>query len=84
MPGGPGWKGGGSAGDLTEGGEAEVDGGGAAGAFLQLGEFVVRVGQADVRAFGFTEPAFAFGFLDSGGEVVADLDQLGFLLRVNA
>ena len=30
-------------------------------------------GEADLESFGFAEPAFAVGFGDAGGEVVADL-----------
>jgi hypothetical protein len=40
--------------------------------FVDLGEFVVGGGEADLEAFDFAEPAFAFGFGDAGGEVVAD------------
>ena len=32
-------------------------------------------GEADLESFDLAEPAFAFGFGDAGGEVVADLDQ---------
>jgi hypothetical protein len=44
-----------------------------AGAPVDLGELVVGAGEADVEAFDFAVPAFAFGFADPGGEVVADL-----------
>ena len=57
------------------GGHAEV--GGAVGAAVDLGEFVFGAGEADFEAFGFAEPAFAFGFGDAGGEVVADLGDAG-------
>jgi len=53
-------------------GHAEVHGGGA-GSAVDLGEFVFGAGEADLEAFGFAEPAFAFGFGDPGGQVVADL-----------
>jgi hypothetical protein len=48
---------------------AEVGG----GAPVDLGEFVLGAGEADFEAFDFAGPAFAFGFGDAGGEVVADL-----------
>ena len=35
------------------------------------------VGEADLQAFGFAEPAFAFGFGDAGDQVVADLGDAG-------
>jgi hypothetical protein len=50
-----------------------VHGGGAAGQLVQLGELVVRRAEADLEAVGFAGPAFAFGFGDAGGQVVADL-----------
>jgi hypothetical protein len=40
-----------------EGGVAEVDMG--LGVFIDLGEFVVGGGEADVQAFDFTEPALS-------------------------
>jgi len=47
----------GAAGGVGEGGDAEADGGGAAGGDLvHLGEFVPGAGQADFQAFGFAEP----------------------------
>ena len=57
-------------------GKAEVDSGGGR-APVDLGKFVVGSGEADLESFDFAEPAFAFGFGDAGGEVVADLDQTG-------
>jgi hypothetical protein len=54
---------------------AEV--GGSAGAAVDLGKLVVGAGEADFEAFGFAEPAFAFGFCDAGGEVVADVGDAG-------
>ena len=56
--------------------DAEVDGV-AAGAPVDLGEFVFGAGEADFEAFGFAGPAFAFGFGDAGEEVVADLGDAG-------
>jgi hypothetical protein len=49
-----------------------VHGGGAAGQLIQLGEFLPRRVEADLEALGFAGPAFAFGFADPGGQVVAD------------
>jgi hypothetical protein len=46
-----------------------VAGGGGAG----LGDLVVCGVEADLEAFGFAGPAFAFGFGDAGQEVVADV-----------
>ena len=60
-------------------GHAEVDGGGGAGPAVDLGEVVFSAGEADFQAFGFAEPAFAFGFGDAGGQVVADLGDAGSL-----
>jgi hypothetical protein len=47
-----------------------------------LGELVFGAGEADFEAFDFAEPAFAFGFGDAGGQVVADLGDAGPLGRV--
>ena len=52
-------------------GQAEVDGGGGR-APVDLGEFVVGPGEADLESFDFAEPAFAFGVGDAGDQVVAD------------
>src|ERR1700739_5011511 len=60
-------------GGSAEGGHAESDGGWGAGAPVDLGELVLGAGEADLEFFGFAEPAFAVGFGDAGGEVVADL-----------
>ena len=57
----------------AECGHSESDGGGCAGAPVDLGEFVLGAGEADLESFGFAEPAFAFGFGDAGDQVVADL-----------
>ena len=46
---------------------------GSVGAPVDLGELVMGAGEADFESFGFAEPAFAVGFGDAGGEVVADL-----------
>lgn len=66
---------GGSPGDLAERGDAKVDGRGAASADVELGKFVVGVGQAHAQVVGFPAPAFPFGFSDPCGQVVADLLQ---------
>src|SRR6266436_4920882 len=60
-------------GGAAEGRHAESDRAGGACAPVDLGEFVFGAGAADFESFGFAEPAFAVGFGDAGGEVVADL-----------
>src|SRR5713101_4389474 len=60
-------------GGAAEGGHAKSDRAGGACAPVDLGEFVFGAGAADLESFGFAEPAFAVGFGDAGGEVVADL-----------
>jgi hypothetical protein len=65
------------AGGAAEGGHAESDWAGGAGAPVDLGEFVFGAGEADLESFGFAEPAFAVGFGDAGGEVVTDLGDAG-------
>jgi hypothetical protein len=62
--------------------ETEVDGLTAVAAAVDLGEFVVGAGEADLESFDLAEPAFAFGFGDAGREVVADLGDAGPLGRV--
>src|SRR5947199_355093 len=52
-----------------QGRESEVDGLTAAAATVDLGEFVVGAGEADLESFDLAEPAFTFGFGDAGGEV---------------
>jgi hypothetical protein len=42
---------------------------------VDLSEFVLGSGEADLESFDFAEPAFALGFGDAGGEVVADLGE---------
>jgi hypothetical protein len=59
--------------------DAEVDGGLVAGAPVDLGEFVLGSGEADLESFDFSEPAFVFGFGYAGEEIVSDLDQAGSL-----
>src|SRR5260370_28091583 len=66
----------GGGGDVAVGGDAEVDGLGAAGrGRVGLGELVVRGAEADLESFGLAGPAFAFGLGDTGQEVVADVFQ---------
>ncbi|MGI5508830.1 hypothetical protein [Streptomyces sp. CA-106131] len=42
-----------------------------------MGDLLFGRNQADAEAFGFAEPALAFGLGDAVLEVVADLDQPG-------
>jgi hypothetical protein len=44
-----------------------------------LGEFLLGPGEADLQSLDLAEPAFAFGFGDPAGQVVADLQQPGSL-----
>src|SRR5258708_724200 len=68
------WVGGGAAGGVGEAGDAELDRVGAAGGDLvDLGEFGVGAGEADLETLGLAVPALGFGFGDAGEEVVADL-----------
>jgi hypothetical protein len=74
-------RGQGRGGCVAVGGHAEADGLGPAGeGEFDLGELVVRAGEADPESFGFAGPAFAFGFGDTGQEAVADVFQT-LLLR---
>jgi hypothetical protein len=65
-------------------GHSQVDGGCPApgGDLIHLGELVAGGGEADPQALGFAGPAFALGFADAGGQVVADLCQPWPLGRV--
>lgn len=45
------------------------------GAAVELGEFLLCAGEADLESFDFTEPAFPLGLGDAGEEVVADVDE---------
>lgn len=56
-----------------EGGGWKIDDDGY-GAAVDLSGFVVGSGQADRESFDFAEPAFSFGFVDPGDEIVADVD----------
>src|SRR5580692_3658434 len=70
----------GGGGDVAVGGDAEVDVLGPAGdGCVGLGDFAGGGVKADLESFGFSGPAFAFGFGDAGVEVVADLLQAAAL-----
>lgn len=45
------------------------------GGRVELVEFVLCSGEADLESFDLAEPAFTVGFSDAGVEVVADLFQ---------
>ena len=60
-------------GAACEGGKSQVGCASAGGASFDLGEFVLGADEADLESVDFAEPAFAFGFGDSVGEVVPDL-----------
>jgi len=49
---------------------------------LDLGEFIVGGGEADLQSFHFAEPAIALRFGDAGFEVVSDFDQPATLFGV--
>ncbi|MEE1805119.1 hypothetical protein [Streptomyces sp. BE133] len=51
---------------------------------LDLGEFPLRSGEADLKALDFAKPALAFGFGDAGDEVVADVNQPRPLGRIGS
>jgi hypothetical protein len=59
----------------VEGGDAEVNGVAAGDESVDLGEFGVGGGEADLEPFGFACPAFPLGFVDAGGQVVVDVQQ---------
>src|SRR5260370_3674320 len=70
---------------VGEGGHPELDGAGLAPERgVDLGELVLGAGEADLEALDLAGPAFALGFGDAGGEVVADLRQPGASGRVRA
>jgi hypothetical protein len=75
----------GGGGDVSVGGDAEVDGfGPAGGGQVGLGEFVAGGGEADLESLGFSGPPFALGFGDAGQEVVADFFEAVVLGGVDA
>jgi len=77
--------GGGAAGDVGESGHAQAHCGAAAGDEpVDLGELVVRGGEADLQAFGLAGPAFSLGFADARDQVVADFFQPRALGGVDA
>src|SRR5690348_3779233 len=49
---------------------------------VDLGDFVVGAGQAELESFDFAEPSFAFGLGDPGDEVVADVNDSLPLSRI--
>jgi hypothetical protein len=76
--------GGGAAGDIGERGHAQAHRAAAAGdEAVDLGELVVRGGEADLQSLGFAGPALVLGFVDAGGQVVADIRQTGPLIWGN-
>ena len=46
---------------LDDGGDSEIDHGVGASTLVDLGEFVLGAGEADLKSFDFAEPAFAAG-----------------------
>jgi hypothetical protein len=46
---------------------------------VDLGESLLCPGEADLQSLDLAEPAFAFGFGDPAGQVVADFQQPGSL-----
>jgi len=65
----------GKAGDVGEGGHTEVDRGASCYELVELGQFRFGCGEADFQSLDFTEPAFTFGFVDAGLQVLQDLQQ---------
>ncbi len=66
----------GTAGDVGEGGQAELGAAVAAGGdLIHLGELVPGAGQADLQPFGLAEPAGRFSLGDTGGQIAADLQE---------
>src|SRR5215469_11906131 len=52
-----------------------MDGCPAGGEVVELGEFLLRGGQADLESFGFAVPALAFSLGDAGQQVAANVFQ---------
>jgi hypothetical protein len=66
----------GAPGDVGECGDAEVDGASVVGGELvDLGEFLLGAGQADLEPIDFAEPPFPMCLVDAVAKVVADLYQ---------
>ncbi|WP_406358583.1 hypothetical protein [Streptomyces sp. NBC_00658] len=63
----------------VDGGDAEVDDAAAGGDTVELGEFLLSSGEADLEPFDFAKPAFTFGLGDAGVQVVADVGESGAL-----
>ncbi|MFB7745340.1 hypothetical protein [Streptomyces sp. NPDC056132] len=67
---------GGADGDVGEGRHAEIDCGGSAGCFgIELVQFALRAGEADLEALDFTQPSFPLHLGDPADQVVEDVDQ---------
>src|SRR6516225_9507543 len=75
----PPWR----SGAVWGGGHAEVRGCSPAGPLVELAEFLLGGGEADLQALDFAEPALPLGFVDAGEQVVADLGDAVPLLRVH-
>ncbi|MET9830052.1 hypothetical protein ABZ078_12175 [Streptomyces sp. NPDC006385] len=73
--GGQSWPGREGCGGWLRGGDAETDNGPMVATPVDLSQFVLCAGEADMRSFNLAEPAFALGLGDAGDQVVADLDQ---------
>ncbi|CAL9365266.1 hypothetical protein [Streptomyces sp. enrichment culture] len=65
-------------------GDAEVDGRVLSGVVIELTEFLLGAGEADLEPFDFAEPAFPLGFGNSGDQVLADLGKPCALGRVRS
>lgn len=72
------------AGNFSECRNAEMDGVGSTGHFIELGELVLRSYEADLESFNFAGPPLTFSFGDPGEQVVADLEDAGSLDRRRA
>jgi hypothetical protein len=47
---------------------------------VELDEFLLCCGEADLESVDFAEPALPFGFADAGEQVGMDLDDAGVLV----
>ncbi|MET8435947.1 hypothetical protein ABZV61_24780 [Streptomyces sp900116325] len=73
---------GGADGSVSDGRHPQVDRCRAPGdEVVELGEFLLCSGKADLEALDLTAPAFALRFGDAGDQVVADVDQPSLLGR---
>jgi hypothetical protein len=67
----------GAAGGVVEAGDADADGGGAAGGdLIHLSELGPGSGQADFQALGLAEPVVCLGLGDPGGQPAPRLGTL--------